>query len=103
VKRPLLLILPLLVFLGVLATGCAPAARVEAALQATATPAPYAEETPAPDAAVPAPALEEPQTAALPADLRPDSSCIDCHRDAEQLQLVAEPEVVVESLNEGSG
>ncbi len=41
--------------------------------------------------------------AQLPPPQQEDTACIDCHSDAEQLQLVAEEEVVVESLNEGSG
>lgn len=38
-----------------------------------------------------------------PAEPAEDSACIDCHSDAELLQLVAEEEEVKESLNEGSG
>lgn len=46
----------------------------------------------------------EPITVAqLPPPVQQDNACIDCHSDAELLQLVAEEEVVTESLNEGSG
>jgi hypothetical protein len=47
---------------------------------------------------------DEPVTVAqLPTPTQVDNACIDCHSDAELLQLVAEEEVVTESLNEGSG
>ena len=41
--------------------------------------------------------------AQLPPPTPQDNACVDCHSDAERLQLVAEEEVVTASLNEGSG
>lgn len=106
-KRSLLIVLPLLLLLGALAAGCAPTTTVEAALQATYTPAPDSAEMAAtvePAAASDTAASEETtELAMLPEETRPDSECIACHSDAEQLQLLAEEEEVQESLNEGSG
>lgn len=104
-KRSLLLVLPLLLLLLVLAAGCAPGASVQAALQATATPAHSFSEmgvpvnTPGPGEDV----LPTPEMPVITDASRPDAECIACHQDAEQLQLVAEEEEVQESLNEGSG
>ncbi|MBN2470849.1 MAG: hypothetical protein JXN59_09005 [Anaerolineae bacterium] len=102
-KRSLLLVLPLLVLLAVLAAGCAPGATVEAALQATATPAHNFAEMGVP---VGTPQVEEFPTPVMPVltdASRPDAECVACHSDADQLQLLAEEEEVQESLNEGSG
>jgi hypothetical protein len=88
--------------LGILAAGRAPSASVEAALQATATPVSDAGE-PAPQDSAPQAGDADTELALLPEDTRPDSNCIDCHSNAEQLQLLAEEEEVQESLNEGSG
>ncbi len=94
-KRSLLITLFLLALVGLVAIGYSPESRVEAALQATETPTPVIEEVPAEADALP---VAQPEPAA-----QPDSNCIVCHSDAEQLQLVAEEEEVAESLNEGSG
>ncbi|GAB4574249.1 MAG: hypothetical protein Kow0077_19810 [Anaerolineae bacterium] len=97
----------LLLLLGLLASGCAPATRAEAAIQATATPAGSEADTPPADSeTTEAMANSDPagtELAAMPAQTRPDSNCIACHSNAEQLQLVAEEEEVKESLSEGSG
>lgn len=106
-KRTLLcapMMLVLVVLLGLLAAGCAPATSVEAALQATETPvvseAP-AEQTAGETSGDETPADDETPVAEAPPI--PDANCIACHQDAEQLQLVAEEEEVQESLSEGSG
>lgn len=61
-------------------------------LQATATPDPDDD-------------MNEDTTTGDMADMAADSPgfCLDCHSDAERLQLLAEVEEVAESLNEGSG
>lgn len=120
-KRSPLLVTLLLVLLGALVAGCAPTTAVEAALQATNTPA-AAEDSAAVEAA-PAGSdadssdteaessdtdadssdTDVPELAMLPEDSRPDSECIECHSNAEQLQLLAEEEEVKASLSEGSG
>jgi len=100
VKRLLLFALALMVAGGLLAAaGGAPPAPAVAMLQATETPTGEPEATPPGDSA----SMDEMPTA-LPSTLPdPDQYCIDCHTDAEQLQLLAEEEEVVESLSEGSG
>ncbi len=87
----------------VLAAGCAPGATVQAALQATATPAHSFTEMGVPASTPVVEIFPTPIMPAITEDSRPDAECIACHQDAEQLQLLAEEEEVQESLNEGSG
>lgn len=97
-KRSRLSVLGLLVFAGLLAAGCT-APQAQAALQATATPIPD-EGQPAATEVSPA----QPTATLLPTPTRiPDTSCIDCHSDADLLQELAEEEDVPEAPSEGSG
>jgi hypothetical protein len=106
VKRTLIIMPALLILAGLLlAAGCAPPPAAQAALQATATPQAA---DPGDDTADPAPMMGMDTADDAPVDLpqttgNQDTYCLDCHSDAEQLQLLAEEEEVAESLNEGSG
>ncbi len=101
-NRSLVTILALAVLALLLAAGCAPPPVAEAAQSPTATPTPDSEEA-APAQSQDSPASGSPQAALLPAATRPDSNCIACHSNAEQLQLLAEEEEAPPSLSEGSG
>lgn len=104
-KRSLLFFIVVLALAGLLAAGCTPP-RAEAMLQATPTApgeAP-ADEAASPGDAAPTSAPAEEMPTALPSSLSaPDTACIDCHSDAELLQVLAEEPEVVEAPSEGSG
>jgi hypothetical protein len=96
VKASLLYILGLLALTTLLISACAPpVARAE--LQATATP--IVEATLEPPAEPEAPA--EAPTAM--AEEQPDTFCVACHSNQEDLQRLAEQPPETVSLSEGSG
>lgn len=95
-KSSLLYLLGLLALMAILVAACAPPL-AHAELQATMTPA-VAATSEAP--AEPSAPMEQPPAMA---EEQPDSNCVACHSNQEDLQRLAEQPEETVSLSEGSG
>ncbi len=104
-KRSFVCLLGLVMLSALLAAGCSPVPAARAALQATETAPPPADEVQAtlpPNGATSA--SEEQPTLLVPTPtLIPDFNCIDCHTNADLLMALAVEEATPVAPSEGSG